>query len=206
MQVSFLFSLSSDRKVQTCWLWEKESGFPDQVPDETSPHLLLGLVRPTTGCGTRLTSLWVYRNLFWQLSRDENSQGSGMPYATTASPKSSFKSARRMGDAVVDRGNAGWTTSKNGHPCPCQSCSQGPPAEKNGRGSLLNRPSCPPDESIGQGTEVNWTVKVNVLLTHNSDGFRSGCYTVYSQLTGIYSFDEMLAHFCVQFVARRRGQ
>ena len=23
------------------------------------------------------------------------------------------------------RGNAGWTTSKSGHPCPCQNCSQG---------------------------------------------------------------------------------
>ena len=25
------------------------------------------------------------------------------------------------------------TTSKGGHPCPCQNCSQGPPAEKTGR-------------------------------------------------------------------------
>ena len=41
------------------------------------------------------------------------------------------------------------TTSKNGHPCPCQNCSQWPPAEKPGEGSLLNRPSCPPDDPIG---------------------------------------------------------
>ena len=27
-----------------------------------------------------------------------------------------------------------------------------PPTEKTGRGSLLNRPSCPPDDQIGQGT------------------------------------------------------
>ena len=39
-------------------------------------------------------------------------------------------------------------------PCPCQNCSQGPPGEKIGRGSLLNRSSCPPDEQIVQGTEV----------------------------------------------------
>ena len=32
----------------------------------------------------------------------------------------------RVGVAVVGRRNAGWTT-KNGHPCPCQNCSQGPP-------------------------------------------------------------------------------
>ena len=36
--------------------------------------------------------------------------------------------------------------------------SQGPPAEKKtGRGSLLNRPSCPPDDRMGQGPELNWT-------------------------------------------------
>ena len=36
------------------------------------------------------------------------------------------------------------STLKSGHPCPCQDCSQQPPAEKTGRESLLNRPSCPP--------------------------------------------------------------
>ena len=45
---------------------------------------------------------------------------------------------------------------------PLRNCSQGPPAEKTGRGSLLNRPSCLPDDPIGQGTElmdhVEWRV------------------------------------------------
>ena len=40
-------------------------------------------------------------------------------------------------------GNAGWTMSKSGYPCPCQNCSYWPPAEKTARGSLLNLPSCP---------------------------------------------------------------
>ena len=39
---------------------------------------------PVTGCGTRATSLWVRRNLLWQLSRDGNLHGSGMSHATTA--------------------------------------------------------------------------------------------------------------------------
>ena len=56
------------------------------------------------------------------------------------------------------RGSAWWTTSKSAHPHPSQSCSQGPPAEKTGRGSLLNRLSCPPYDPNGQGTEMNWTV------------------------------------------------
>ena len=37
---------------------------------------------------------------------------------------------------------------------PCQNCSRGPPAEKTGRGSLLNRPLCPPDDPSGQETEL----------------------------------------------------
>ena len=32
---------------------------------------------------------------------------------------------------------------------------KGPPAEKTGRGSLLNRLSCPLDDPIGHGTELN---------------------------------------------------
>ena len=47
-----------------------------------------------------------------------------------------------------------WMDKISGHPCPCQNCSQGPPSEKTGRGSLLNRPSCPLDNPISQGTEL----------------------------------------------------
>ena len=43
-----------------------------------------------------------------------------MSHAMTASPKPSLKAAWRLGDAVVGRGNAGWTSLKGGHPCPCQ--------------------------------------------------------------------------------------
>ena len=66
------------------------------------------------------------------------------PHVTTASPKPSFKAPWRVGDAVVSRWNLGWTASKCGHPCTCQNWSQGPPAVKTGRGSLLNRPSSLP--------------------------------------------------------------
>ena len=80
-----------------------------------------------------LLCMWVHRNLFWQLARDGNLHGSGMSHATTTSPKPSFRAPWSVGDAVASTGNAGWTTSKSGHPCPCQNCSQGPPAEKTGR-------------------------------------------------------------------------
>ena len=81
--------------------------------------------------------------------------GSGMSHATTDSPKPSFRAPWRVGNTVVDRGNAGWTTSNSEHICPCQNPSQGPSAEKTGRGSLLNRLSCPPaTQSV---TGLNWT-------------------------------------------------
>ena len=66
-----------------------------------------------------INSVWVHRNLFWQLPRDGNLHGSGMSHTTTASPKSSFGTPWRVDDAMFGRGNAGWTTSKSGHPCPC---------------------------------------------------------------------------------------
>ena len=89
------------------------------------------------------------------VSRDRNLQGLGMSHAMTASLKLSFRAPWRMSDAMVGRGNAGWTASKSGHPCPCQNCSQGPSAQKTGRGSLLNCPSCPCDNPFGQGIELN---------------------------------------------------
>ena len=66
---------------------------------------------------------------------------------------------------MVGRGNAGWTTSKSGHPCPYQNCSEGPLAEKTGRGSLLNRPLCPPDNPVGQGTELNCVGLKTVVIS-----------------------------------------
>ena len=81
-------------------------------------------------------SLWLlHRNLFRQLSKDGNWHGSGMSHTTTACPEPSFKGTLEVGDAVVGRGNAGWTASKSGHPCPWQNYSQGPLAEKVERGS-----------------------------------------------------------------------
>ena len=86
---------------------------------------------------------------------DGKLHGSGMSHTTTASPKPFFRAPWRVDDGVVGRRNAGWTTSKSGHPCPCQNCSPGPPAEKTSRGSLLNRPSCPSDDPVSQVAKLN---------------------------------------------------
>ena len=75
-----------------------------------------------------------------------------------------FRPPWRVGDALVFSENAG-RTSKCGHPCLCQSCTQEPPAEMTGRGSLLNRPSCSPDDPVVQGDEPNWGKRRTVLYT-----------------------------------------
>ena len=74
----------------------------------------------------------VHRSLFWLLPRDGNSHGSGKLERSRRPLQDhpSFRARWRVGDAVVGRGNTGWTKSKSGHPCPCQNCSQGPPVEK----------------------------------------------------------------------------
>ena len=102
---------------------------------------------------SKTNSLVDHRNLFWQPSRNGNLHVTGKSHATTASPRPSFRAPWTAGDTVVSRRNAGWTASKSGRPCPFKNCSQEPPAEKTGRGSLLT-PHVPPKDPIGQGTEL----------------------------------------------------
>ena len=81
--------------------------------------------------------------------------GSGMSRATTASPDhpkghlggwATPWSAEEMLDGQSQRVDI---------PAFCQNCLQWLPEENSGRGSLLNRPLCPPDVLIGEGTELN---------------------------------------------------
>ena len=78
--------------------------------------------------------------------------------ACCASPKPFFRAPWRLGDAMVGRGNAEWTTSKSGHAWPCKNGSQGPPAEKDWKSIsaesslvFLRRSNRPRD-----WTELNW--------------------------------------------------
>ena len=87
-------------------------------------------------------------------SRDGNLHSSGMSHDKRASPKPSFRAPWRVGDAVVDGGNAGWTTSKSRHPCSCQNCSQGPSAEQKKMEENLMSPSTTPSIKELNGTEL----------------------------------------------------
>ena len=78
---------------------------------------------------SKMTSLWAHSNLFCPLPSDGNLNCWSMPRDTTVFPKPSLRAPLRVGNFVVDRRNAGWTTSKSGGPCPCQNCSRCPPPE-----------------------------------------------------------------------------
>ena len=99
------------------WLWQCQC-YP--VPSESHVTFLVFAscdeANTNNGYRARSASLWVHSNLIWQLFWDGNLHGSDMLHATTASSKPSFSMPRRVGKAVVGRGNAGWTTSKSGNP------------------------------------------------------------------------------------------
>ena len=117
---------------------KKNPGFRNQVPEENFPYLLLGAQDQRLGaeqdrlsCGSTGT--------FSDNCQETNTCKVHACY-TPRQPlqKTSFRAPRSVGDDAVSRGNAGLTISKSGHPCSCQNCSQGPSAEKIGRGSRLN--------------------------------------------------------------------
>ena len=88
--------------------------------------------------------------------------------ATTASLKLSLRASWRVGDNVVGRGNADRTS------LPMPELLTIVSAEKTERGSLLNRPSCPPpprpsDDPTDQGTKV--TCKPHVRWCEKGLGF-----------------------------------
>ena len=97
-----------------------------------------------TGCRARSTSLLAHMNLFWQLWRNGNSHGLGTSHAFTPFPIPSFRVPLSVGNAMVCRGNAGWTTSKSGHPSPSQNCPRWPPTEKDRKRNFAESPLMAP--------------------------------------------------------------
>ena len=89
-------------------------------------------------------------------------QGLGMSHSRTAFPKPSFRTSWKVGNAMVGRGNAGWIVSKNGHPCPCQNCSQGP-RSKDWKRISAELPLMSPDDPIGQESELNWVWSTRIF-------------------------------------------
>ena len=96
--------------------------------------------------------LLVSQRNFWQLSRDRNLHWvCHAPWQPLQNHP--LGHLGRVSNAMVSRGNAGWT-SKNGRPYLCQNCWRWPPAEQTGKWSLLNRPSCPPNDPFISGGEL----------------------------------------------------
>ena len=133
----------------------RDPGFRDQVPEETSPHFLLGARDQRLGaeqdqlpCGSTGTSSGNCQEMKTSMIRE---------FHTAQQPLQNHPSWHLGGLATP------WSAEElldGKHqrvdiPAHARNCSQGPPAEKTGRGSLLNRPSRSPDDPVGQGTELN---------------------------------------------------
>ena len=115
------------------WLWKKKKGSMLSYPSawgnfSTSPTWS---TRPTAECGARSISQWVHRNLLVAQCQETETCMVRACY-TPRQPLQNHPSRAtwRVGDTVVGRGNAGWTTSKSGHSFPCQNCPQWPQSVK----------------------------------------------------------------------------
>ena len=153
---------------------KKDPGFRYQVHDDTSPYLLLGAQDQRLGAEQDQLPCWSAGTSSGNCQETETC----ISHATTASPKPSAGAPRSVGDAVVGGGHAGWTTSRSGHPCPRQNSSQRPPAENTGKWSLLNRRSCPPDETnlSRDSAELTWKLhsyQFGLAYLFNRPGFVS---------------------------------
>ena len=138
---------------------KKDPGFRNQVPKGTSPRLLpgaqdqrLGAAQDQLPCGSTGTS-------------SSNCQ------ETDTRTVQACQTQRQPLQNQPSRHLGGWATPWSAEErldgqyqrmdisahkkILKKNCSQGPPAEKTGRGSMLNRPLCPYDDPIGQETELN---------------------------------------------------
>ena len=71
-----------------------------------------------------------------------------------------WTSLKRVGNAVVGRGNAGWTTAKSGHPYPCQTCLLRMASCRKDRKRISAESSLTsPDDPVGQGAELTELVE-----------------------------------------------
>ena len=66
-----------------------------------------------------------------------------------------FRAPWRVGDAVIGKGNAGWTLSKSGHSCPYQNCLTMASRRKDWERT-------PPTTMSVEG--LNWTIKLKAVF------------------------------------------
>ena len=111
--------------------------------------------RPMTWCRARSTSMWVQRNVFWQVLRDRNLHGFGMSHATTASPKPFFGASLRVDDAMVGR-SAGWTQWEEWTSLPMPELLTMAFSRKDWKRIFSESSVKAPDDPVGQ-PELNWS-------------------------------------------------
>ena len=107
-----------------------------------------------TNWATLLKQLSYRKLLYWRLSRDRNSHGSGRSRATTASPKPPFRATWRMGDAVVRQRKRWMDNVKEWTIMPMPELLTIASRRKDWNRISAETPVMFPDDPIDQGAEV----------------------------------------------------
>ena len=108
--ITFFFTLVTSILLCGCETWtllaDSEGGIQAFETKCMNKLLCISYLEHKTNDWVRSksNSLWVNRNLLWQLSWDGNLHGSGRSHVTRASPKPSFWAPWWVGDAVIGRG------------------------------------------------------------------------------------------------------
>ena len=157
--------LTPDKRIQP--------GFRNQVPEETSPlSPACWSTRPATGCGTRSTSLLVHRTSSVNCQEMETCMVRAC--YTPWWPLQGHPSGHLRGGQCCGQQQKCWKDNiRDWTPCPCRDCTWGPPAEGTEGGSLLNHPSCSPDDLISHGIELDWSPWGKAILMRDHPSFQA---------------------------------
>ena len=140
------------------WLWKKDPGFGNQVPEEISLHLLLGAQDQLLGvhaeqaqlpCGSTGTSSYncQERTAWFGHVTCHDSLSKTILHGILESRWRRGRQRKCWTDNIKE-----WTS------LPMPERLARAPEEKTDWGSVLNRPSRPPDDPIGQEIKLNWTL------------------------------------------------
>ena len=141
-------------------LKKKNPGFWNQVLEETSLHLLLGAQGQQPGAEQDQLPCWSTETSSGNCQEMETCMvwACLMPWQPLQNYSSGHLGGQTMlwlGEEMLDGQHQRVDISAHAR----TASTQGPPAEKTGRGSLLNHPSCPPrwPNWSNDWTELNWT-------------------------------------------------
>ena len=134
---------------------KKDTGLRKQMPEETSPRMSYLEHKTNRWVRSKINILTGPHEPLLAMSKRRFEHATCHDSLSKTILQGTLEGGRRRGRQRKCWMNNIKKSVDIPRPCPCQNCLQGPPAEKSGRRSLLNCPSCPSDDPMGQGTGLN---------------------------------------------------